>query len=95
MSKRKSPPPVNPRTPEAFKSLPKFIIGDDGNERNFVIHCHYPRFIMEFVAGAGKPIPIDSDAQFIEDELSQGREPAQSMARLMREAGEFFSDQLD
>jgi hypothetical protein len=38
---------MNPRTPSSFAKLPKFIIGNHG-ERKFLMHCHWPRFVMEF-----------------------------------------------
>lgn len=73
--------------------LPKFIIGDDGRERDFVVHCHYPRFVMEYVEGRGVPVFFDSESDYIQNEISAGREPAQSLARLLRQAGDFFSAQ--
>ncbi len=87
---------IDPRTPQEFQHLPKFIVGEDNNPdelaaRDFVIHCHYPRFIMEYTDGVGKPTFIDDQAQFIRSELDAGREPAVLMARLMREAGDFFN----
>jgi hypothetical protein len=76
--------------------LPKFLIADDGGERDFVVHCHYPKFILEFGEdGTGKPTFIDSESDFITLELEAGREPAQSLATLLREAGEFFMENLD
>jgi len=70
--------------------LPKFLIADDGEDRDFVIHCHYPRFIMEFDdAGVGTPIWIDTPIY-----APDKGEPALQGARLMSEAGEFFHGQV-
>jgi hypothetical protein len=78
------------KTPIEFESLPKFLMADDGADRNFVVHCHYPRFIMEFGDnGTGTPLWIDSPIF----DPSEG-EPALQGARLMREAGDFFYEQL-
>lgn len=74
-------------------NLPKFLVADDGGDRDFVVHCHYPKFIMEYIEDRGTPIFLDSQSDFIANEISAGREPAQSLARLMREAGEFFMEQ--
>lgn len=84
----------DPRTPERFRALPKFLVAD-ADERDFVIHCHYPRFIIEYIGARGEPIFIDSEAEYIKNELAHDREPAASIARLMREAGDFFMDQTD
>lgn len=75
-------------------SLPKFLIADDGGERDFVIHCHYPRFVMEVLDGTGKPEFFDSEADFIQQEIAIGREPAQTLARILREAADFYAEQL-
>ena len=77
-----------------WDGLPKFIIGDDGDDRDFVVHLHYPRFVMEFDGNQGKPLFIDSEEDFMRDELAAGREPSSTLARLMREAGEFFAEQM-
>jgi hypothetical protein len=77
-----------------WDKLPKFIIGDDGEDRDFVVHLHYPRFVMEFDGNQGKSLFIDSEEDFARDELAAGREPASTLARLMREAGEFFAEQM-
>lgn len=75
--------------------LPKWLIADDGGDRDFVIHCHWPRFIMEYdSAGMGTPLFLDSEKEIIELERQAGREPTVLIARLMREAGEFFLEQL-
>ena len=72
-------------------NLPKFLYAEDlEGDREFVIHNHWPRFIMEFVDGQGTPHLWDPEAEVIKMELAAGREPAATLARLMREAGDFF-----
>ena len=78
------------------ESLPKFLIADDGaSERDFVVHCHYPSFILEFMADQGVPYFIDSEEAFIATERAAGREPGATLARLIREAGEFFAEAVE
>ncbi|OHD24592.1 MAG: hypothetical protein A2Y38_01330 [Spirochaetes bacterium GWB1_59_5] len=78
------------------EQLPKFLIADDGeSERDFVIHTQYPAFIMEFIGHRGTPVFVDDEKEFIQRELYAGREPAQTLARLLREAGEFFQNALN
>ncbi len=72
------------------ETLPKFLIADDGRDRDFVIHCHYPRFIMEFdITGVGTPVWIDPPIY----DPDKG-EPALQGAQLMRQAGDFFHEQV-
>ena len=81
--------------PQPTAMLPKFLICDDGDDRDFVLHCHWPRFLIEYVGDIGTVVmSIDQDAEVIKLELAAGREPALLMARLMREAGDFFMEQL-
>ena len=79
-------------------NLPKFLFADDGDytdgPREFVIHNHWPRFIMEFVNGAGTPHFYDPETEIIAAELKAGREPTLLISRLMREAGDFYSNYL-
>jgi hypothetical protein len=66
--------------------LPKFLMADDGGDRMFVVHCHQPRFIMEFDdAGEGTPLWIDAPT---------GLDVA-AAARLMREAGDFYAAEIE
>jgi hypothetical protein len=76
-------------------SLPKFLIADDGADREFVIHNHWPRFIIEFVQGVGTPHFWDPEAEIIAEELKAGREPTALLSRLMREAGDFYNECQD
>lgn len=90
--KKKQKPAIDPRTPEEFRHFPKFIIGDDGidRDRDFVIHCHYPRFIMEFDDNfVGNPTWIDIPIW----DPALG-EPAAQGAALMRQAGDFFAEEI-
>jgi len=78
---------------DLFNSLPKFLMADGGDEdapRLFVIHCHHPRFIMEFESGEGTPLWIDAPIFDPAD-----GEPAAQGARLMRLAGEFFRKEIE
>ncbi len=80
--------------------LPRFIIGDDGNPdedeaRDFVVHCETPRFVLEILPdGEGATTFLESESDFIAIELANGREPASTIARLMREAHEFYLDAI-
>jgi hypothetical protein len=80
---------MDSRTPVEFTSLPKFLVADDGGDRNFIVHCHYPRFIIEHsLAGEGVLVWIDLPIY----DPAHGDAAAQA-ARLMREAGDFFMKQ--
>lgn len=80
-----------PLTSTDRESMPRFLIAsDDTGERDFVVHCHYPSFILEFMEDQGVPCFIDSEEEFIATERAAGRDPGATMTRLIREAGEFF-----
>jgi hypothetical protein len=82
-----------PLTSNDRESLPKFLIADDGSsERDFVVHCHYPALILEFIEDQAVPCFIDSEEEFIATERAAGREPGDTLARLIREAGDLYSD---
>ena len=82
-----------PLTSNDRESLPKFLIADDGaSERDFVVHCHYPTLILEFLEDQAVPYFIDSEEEFIAAERAAGREPGDTLARLIREAGDFYSN---
>lgn len=76
--------------------LPKFLIGDSADERTFVIHLHTPRLIMEVVEEYGVGVKLepvewfDDEESFIATERANEREPASSLATLLRQAGEFY-----
>ena len=70
-----------------FDRLPKFLIADDGNDRFFVVHCHAPRFIMEFTDDDADAFPVWIDDPSQLDEATGDR--------LMDAAGSFFAAQID
>ena len=53
---------ADPRTPPDFAHLPKYLIaspdGRVGGGSGYVIHCHYPRFIMSVNADQGSGLPL-------------------------------------
>jgi hypothetical protein len=82
-----------PLTSTDRETLPKFLIAGDGTrERDFVLHCHYPSFILEFMEDQGVPSFIDSEQEFVAAERAAGRDPGAILAKLIRQAGEFFED---
>jgi hypothetical protein len=78
-----------------WDALPKFIVGDDGDDRDFVVHLHYPRFVMEFHGNKGEPLFIDDEGEFVQAELTARRKPDASLARLVGEAVDFFAEQME
>ena len=84
-----------PLTSTDRESLPKFLIADDGTSaRDFVVHCHYPSLILEFFEDQAVPCFLDSEEEFIAAERAAGRDPGATLALLIREAGDFYSDAL-
>jgi hypothetical protein len=72
---------MNPNT--ARKILPKFLIGDSADDRTFLVHLHYPRFVAEVAEPNGEEITVlDWYDDPPIDEIF--------LARLMREAGDFW-----
>jgi hypothetical protein len=78
-----------------WDALPKFIIGDDGDDRDFIVHLHYPRFVMEFHGRKGEPLFIDDEGEFIQSEVIARRKPDVTLALLIDEAREFFAEQFE
>ena len=71
--------------------MPAFLIAEDGDgEREFVVHCHYPSFILEFMEDQSVPYFIDSEEEFLAREKAAGRDPGATLARLIQDAGEFY-----
>lgn len=70
---------VRPWPKEHESELPKFLKSSLPG-RNFVMHLHSPRFIMEIKGNEGSPQWIDTCPADI-----------QVVARLMREAGDFYA----
>ena len=73
-------------------SLPRFLHADDGeSEREFILHTEEPRVLIEFVDDSGSIVQwFDEQEDFMTRCQHAGREPAQELARLLREAGDFF-----
>ena len=73
-----------------WQSLPKFVVsakhfGPDGiaDDRSYVIHCHEPRFVMEFVPGReGEVLLIDDAGQ-------------EEISKLKDEARHYFDERRD
>ena len=64
---------------QQWNRLPKFLLVDESrcleNDRVWVLHCHEPRFLLEFgPSGAGDFLLIDERSDF--DVLSTLREEA-------------------
>jgi len=78
-------------THEWERKFPKFLIGDSADERTFVIHLHPPRFIGEVIEHGVMGVP-EIVPEWIDDpsELS-----ATDGARLMREAGDFYTGEIN
>jgi len=71
------------------QKFPKFLIADSADDRTFVVHLHYPRFVgvvvEEYAAG------VRIEPEFIDDP-----EPdAAALASLMRQAGDFYMDEIE
>jgi len=64
-------------------TLPKFLIGDSADERTFVVHLHWPRFVAQVAEPSGEELPV---VDWYDDPPADEK----FLARLMREAGEFW-----
>lgn len=65
-----------------FESLPKFLVADDNDNSEFVVHCHNPRFIMSFA---------DSNARlFFIDPLTPDVDP-EALSLLLAKAARFYA----
>jgi hypothetical protein len=67
-----------------WRRLPKFLLVDESrcleNDRIWVLHCHDPRFLLEFgPAGEGDLLLIDECSDF------------QLLATLKEQAGKFYA----
>ncbi len=71
------------------EKLPKFLIGDntDHPDTVFIIHAHYPRFILD----------LDSEEiEWMEDvEVEDENELTDELVKLLQEAEEFYQRELD
>jgi hypothetical protein len=74
--------------PESWESnFPKFLIGDSPG-RTFVVHLHRPRFVAE--------VFDEWDGESIEPKwLDQPLVDAAKLAALMREAGDFYIEEIE
>lgn len=79
-------------------------------EREFVLHTRKPLLLMEMTEDEAdygeknpfvKTVPVRGTAQMLEDpqayvleQLEKGQEPASTLARVAREAGEFYQDYI-
>lgn len=79
------------RTATAFEQkFPRFLIADSADDRTFVIHLHHPRFVGEVVEHYAIGVKIEPEFIDAPDDLS-----APDMAKLMREAGDFYANEID
>ena len=90
---------IHPETPERFRLLPKFLIADSGGERemavrHYVVHCHYPRFFMEFTGDDNHQVTWVDDPASVLDVAMQEQNDLQVLDRLIAEACAFFKAEL-
>lgn len=78
-------------TTEWERKFPKFLIADSADERTFVIHLHPPRFVAEVIEHGVMGVP-ELTTEWID---SPSGLSAQDGAQLMREAGDFYSSEID
>jgi hypothetical protein len=85
--------------------LPKFLLcdPDDSDPESvvaYVLHIHEPACLIRFTEEAdgscsGEPVKWFTDQPtFIQQQLDAGIEPALTLARLMRQAGDFLRETL-
>ncbi|MEM7789760.1 MAG: hypothetical protein AAF546_00030 [Verrucomicrobiota bacterium] len=69
-------------------NLPKFILGDSPDGRVFVVHLHKPRLLLEL---------DDSGVNLNCVEIYESKMPtdAAELAKLMRQAGEFYLEEIN
>jgi hypothetical protein len=74
---------------EFERTFPKWLIGDSADDRIFVIHLHWPRFV-------GEVLEDNSPATRIEPTFIDGPGglTAPELARLMRQAGDFYLNEI-
>jgi len=74
-------------TPKFLHALESF----DDDSREFILHTQEPRVLIEFVGDLGTIMQwFDEMNDYMSRCRHAGKEPAQELARLMREAGDFF-----
>ncbi len=85
-----------------WDKLPRFALADSDDNRVFVVHLHWPRFVAEIVERgfdrkSGQPrrdlknADISVEPLWIDqpDDMSPS-----DIARLMREAGDFYAEEM-
>jgi hypothetical protein len=73
-------------------ALPKYLLADDDAGAEFVVHLEEPRALIRFEDGQGRVVLwFDDEADFVRREQHAGREPAAELARMMRQAAEFYA----
>lgn len=72
-----------------FSKFPKWLFATEGPQcnRQFVVHCEEPRFVMEIQLGPGAGIPTWIDLPIFDP--AKG-EPEEQKAELIRAAVAFF-----
>ena len=74
---------------EFERAYPKWLIGDSADDRVFVIHLHWPRFVGEVLEDGSTAARIEP--LFIDEPDGMS---APELARLMRQAGEFYQSEM-
>jgi hypothetical protein len=74
-------------TSSLWTRLPKFLLVDESrcleNDRIWVLHCHNPRFLLEFVpSGVGDLLLIDECSDF------------EHLANLQEQARKFYAGEV-
>jgi len=78
-----APPPVN---------LPRFLLADDEDGGEYVLHLEEPRLLVRFQDNAGEVVLwFDDERDWGRRMEYAGRDPAVEMARLMRQVGDFYA----
>lgn len=72
--------------------IPRFLICDDlESDREFVLHTQEPRLLIEFTDDEGTIVEwFDDQSDFMSRAEHAGRDPAVELARVMRDAGDFY-----
>lgn len=85
---------ADPRTPPEFASLPKWLVTCAGRQTDagYVVHCHYPRFIMavNLETGSGLPLWIDKPGR-----VGGGESASPQDTALVLEATDFYRETVE
>ena len=72
--------------------LPKFLLADDDAGAEFVLHLEDPRLLVRFEDNQGRVVLwFDDEKDWVRRQQYAGREPAAEVARLMRQAGDYYA----